>query len=167
MAQKVEKMLNAQINKELFSAYLYQDFANYFALEGLNGFAHWFSKQAQEEMEHAVRFQNYLLDIDYPVTLDAIAKPERKFKDYLGALEAALEHEKYISASINDIYGEALAAKDYRTVNFLNWFVAEQVEEEKNARDLISDFKLFAGSSQGLYNLDGKLGARKDEEDGE
>lgn len=158
--KEVAALLNEQINKELYSAYLYLDMANYYADEGLNGFENWFYVQAQEERDHAMLFRTYLLNNDEKVTLGAIAAPDKTFPDFKSPLTAALEHEQYVTASINNIYAAASQEKDFRTMQFLDWFVKEQGEEEKNATDLIKKFELFAGDPKGLYLMDQELAAR-------
>ncbi|MBB2182587.1 ferritin [Lachnospiraceae bacterium MD1] len=160
MNQSVIDLLNQQINKEFYSAYLYLDMANYYADQGLNGFENWFYVQMQEERDHALLFRQYLLNNGEKVKLDAIAAPDKEFKSFRDPLIIALEHEKYVTASINTIYEEAYKNKDFRTMQFLDWFIKEQGEEEKNADDNIKKFDLFAGDSKGLYMLDNELKAR-------
>ena len=159
--KNVAKLINEQINKEMYSAYLYLDFANYFEDENLDGFASWYMVQAQEEMEHALKFRKYLYDNDESVTLTEIAKPNKKLTSPKAVLEEGYKHEMYVSGLINNIYAEALKAKEFKTMNFLNWYVNEQVEEEKNAKDLIRKFEIFAGDKKGLYNLNNELKARQ------
>jgi ferritin len=154
--EKVAKLLNDQVNKEFFSAYLYLDIANYYANEGLDGFENWFIIQAQEERDHAMLFRQYLLNNGHAVSFSAIADPTREYKNYKEPLEAALEHEQYVTASINAIYDEAVATKDYRTQQFLDWFVMEQGEEEKNAEDNIRKYEL-TGEGKGLFMFDRSL----------
>lgn len=158
--QKIADMLNDQINKELYSAYLYLDFSNYFEDEGLDGFAHWYEIQAQEERDHAMLIRKYLIDSGHRVTFDAIARPDKTFKAHIDPLNAGLEHEKYVTSLITAIYAEAFAAKDFKTMQFLDWFVKEQGEEEKNAEDLIKKMKLFGSEPKGLYMLNQELSAR-------
>ncbi|MDD4220592.1 MAG: ferritin [Sphaerochaetaceae bacterium] len=160
MLQKsIVELLNAQINKELFSAYLYLDMADFYASAGLEGFENWFKVQALEEQDHAMLFRQYVLNNGHDITLSAIADPSREYKDFKEPLAAALEHERYVTDSINTIYSEAIKVKDYRTVQFLDWFVKEQGEEEKNAEDNLRKFELF-GTGKGLYMLDRDLKAR-------
>ncbi len=155
--KKIATLLNEQVNKELYSAYLYLDFANYYEDEGLDGFAHWYEIQAQEERDHAFSMRRYLIDNGYRVTFDAIAKPDKVFKNHLDPLEAGLEHEKYVTSLITTIYAAAFEAKDFKTMQFLDWFVKEQGEEEKNAEDLIKKLKLFGSDAKGLYLLNQEL----------
>ena len=157
---KVRDLLNAQINKEFYSAYLYLDFSNYFKSKGLDGFANWYMIQAQEERDHAILFYTYLQNENAEVTLDAIAKPERKFECNMDVLHAGLHHEEYVTSLINDIYAAAYEVKDFRTMQFLDWFVKEQGEEETNANDLISKMELFGSDPKSLYMLNQELAAR-------
>ena len=135
--KNVSSLLNEQINKEFYSAYLYLDFSNYYNEQGLNGFSNWFSVQAQEERDHAMLFYQYLHNNNEKVTLDAIDAPDKVFTDKKQPLVAGLEHEMYVTSLINDIYAAAYEVKDFRTMQFLDWFVKEQGEEETNAQDLI------------------------------
>jgi ferritin len=158
--QEVTKLLNDQINKEFYSAYLYMDMANYYADQSLSGFEHWFFIQLQEERDHALLFRQYLLNNAETVTLDAIAAPDKKYTSYRDPLVLAFEHEQYVTASINTIYEAAYKHKDFRTMQFLDWFIKEQGEEEKNADDNIKKFDLFASDPKGLYMLDNEMKAR-------
>ncbi len=157
---KIAKLVNEQVNKELYSAYLYLDFANYYADAGLDGFAHWYEIQAQEECDHALMMRRYLIDNGIKVTFDAIAKPDKKFDGVTAPLKAGLEHEQYVTSLINNIYGEAFAIKDFKTMQFLDWFIKEQGEEEKNAEDLIKKMEVFGTDAKGLYALNQELAAR-------
>lgn len=158
--QQVSKLLNEQINKEFYSAYLYLDFANYYERVGLDGFAHWYEVQAQEERDHAMLFYRYLQNNDEHVTFDAIAKPDKTFSAHMDPLKAGLEHEQYVTSLINNIYAAAYEVKDFRTMQFLDWFIKEQGEEETNATDLITKMELFGTDAKGLYMLNSELMAR-------
>ena len=160
MNAKVRDLLNQQINKEFYSAYLYLDFSNYFEDAGLDGFANWYMIQAQEERDHAMLFYQFLQNESKKVTLDAIAKPDKVFKCDMDVLKAGLEHEIYVTSLIHDIYAEAHEAKDFRTMQFLDWFVKEQGEEETNANDMITKMELFGTDPRGLYLLNQELAAR-------
>ena len=129
MNANVSKLLNEQINKEFYSAYLYLDFANYYAAVGLDGFENWYRVQAQEERDHAMLFYQYLQNNGEGVTFEAIAKPEWERVDHMTPLKKALEHEKLVTASINAIYAAAYEVKDFRTMQMLDWFIKEQGEE--------------------------------------
>ncbi len=160
MNSKISALLNEQINKELYSAYLYLDIADYYADQGLNGFENWFYVQAQEERDHAMLIRTYLLNNDETIKLTAIAAPELKKDELKTPLTETLKHEQMVTASINNIYAAAYEEKDFRAMQFLDWFVKEQGEEEKNATDLIRKFDLFGSDSKGLYLLDQELAGR-------
>ena len=160
MDKKVAELLNDQINKELYSAYLYLDMANFYANKGLDGFANWYEIQAKEEQDHAMLIYKYLHNNDQTVTLGAIAKPDKEFKTLMDPLKAAHEHEQYVTSLINAIYDAALEVKDHRTVQFLDWFVKEQGEEEMNSSSLITKMELFGDDARGLYLLNSELAGR-------
>lgn len=157
---KVAELLNVQVNKEFFSAYLYLDFANFYEAKGLGGFANWYKIQAQEERDHAMLFYQYLHNNNCTVTLEAIAKPNVDMKELMDPLKAALAHEEYVTSLIHKIYAAAQQAQDFRTTQFLDWFVKEQGEEETNAHNLITKMELFGSDPKGLYMLDNELSAR-------
>ena len=158
--KKLTDLINEQIAKEFYSAYLYLHMANHCENEGLDGFANWYTIQAQEERDHAMIFRNYLINNGVRVVLEQIDKPTVDAKNISEVLAAGLGHEKFITASIDNIYGEAFAIKDFKSMQFLDWFVKEQVEEEKNASDLITKYELFGSDSKGLYMLNQELGGR-------
>ena len=160
MNTQVHTLLNAQINKEFYSAYLYLDFSNYFKAQGLDGFANWYMIQAQEERDHAMLFYQYLQNESQAVTLEAIAKPDKTFTSHMDVLQAGLAHEKYVTSLINDIYAAAYESRDFRTMQFLDWFVKEQGEEETNANDMITKMELFGSDPRSLYLLNQELAAR-------
>lgn len=160
MNEKVAALLNDQINKELYSAYLYLDIANFYSEKGLDGFANWYEIQAKEEQDHAMLFYQYMHNNDLKVTLEAIAKPDKTFKTLADPLEVGLEHEKYVTSLINTIYAAAQEVNDFRTTQFLDWFVMEQGEEEKNASDMITKMELFGSDPRSLYMLNSELAAR-------
>ena len=156
----VKDLLNEQVTKEFYSAYLYLDFANYFAESGLDGFAHWYEVQAQEERDHAMMMRRYLLDNGEHISFAVIEKPDMQYEDNAAPVKAGLAHEQLVTASINAIYAAAFAAKDFKTMRFLDWFVKEQGEEEKNAEDLVKKMQLFGGDPKSLYLLNTELAAR-------
>lgn len=160
LPKEVVKLLNEQINKEFFSAYLYMDISNYYDMKNLNGFSNWFRVQAQEERDHALLIIAYMQKNNEEIKLTAIAGPDKVYPDYKAPLTAALEHERFVTASINNIYAEASGQKDFRTLQFLNWFITEQNEEEKNVEDLIGRYDLFGSDAKSLYLLDAELAAR-------
>lgn len=160
MDKKLAELLNQQVNKEFYSAYLYLDMSNYYADQDLDGFANWYKIQAQEERDHALLFMEYLQNNNESVTLEAIDKPDKVFNTLLDPLEAGAEHERYVTSLINDIYAVAYELKDFRTMQFLDWFVKEQGEEEKTADSLIKKYKLFGDDPKSLYLLNQELAAR-------
>ncbi len=160
MDTKVAQLINEQINKELYSAYLYLDFANYYGSIGLDGFENWYKVQAQEERDHAMLFYQYLQNNGETVTFAAIAKPEWHRDDAMAPLQEGLKHEKYVTSLIHNIYAAASAVQDFRTMQLLDWFVKEQGEEEKSAADMITKMELFGSDAKGLYMLNSELKTR-------
>lgn len=160
MNEKIAKLLNQQINKEFYSAYLYLDISNYYDEMDLDGYANYYMVQAQEERDHALLFMKYMQNNGLKVTLEAIDKPDKTYRSVLEPLEVAAEHERYVTALINEIYHQCHEGKDYRTMKFLDWFVDEQMEEEDNADSMISRYKLFGSDPKGLYLLDQEYAAR-------
>lgn len=157
---KVKELINTQINKEFYSAYLYLDFSNYYYDQGLDGFAHWYDVQAQEERDHAMLMRTYLLNNGEQVTFEAVDRPDKTYASPEEPLKLALEHEQYVTSLINTIYRAAQDVNDYRTMQCFDWFVKEQGEEEKNADDLIKKFRLFGHDPKGLYSINQELLAR-------
>ena len=134
--------------------------SNYYFDKNLNGFGNWFSIQAQEEYAHAMLFLKYLLNNNEKVVLENIAAPDKHYSNFKEPLKGSFEHEVFISASINSIYSEAYSLKDFKTMQFLDWFVKEQGEEEKNSDDLCKRYDLFGTDARGLYLLDSELSMR-------
>jgi len=157
---KVVQLLNQQVNKEFYSAYLYLDFANYFCDKELNGFSNWYRIQAQEERDHAMLFVQYLQNNGEKVTLEAIDKPAVELTGDMDVLKAGLAHEQYVTSLIHAIYEAAYSVKDFRTMQFLDWFVKEQGEEENNADGLVKKFELYGNDPRSLYMLDSEMAAR-------
>ena len=158
--EKVIYLLNDQINKELYSAYLYLDMSNYFADNDLDGFANWYYIQAQEERDHAMLFLKYLQSNGIRPVLKAVDMPDKVFEKHIDPLLAGAEHERYVTDLIHNIYDAAYSVKDFRTMQFLDWFVKEQLEEEENADKLVNKFNLFGDDPKSLYLLDQELAAR-------
>ena len=158
--EKVAALLNTQVNKEFYSAYLYLHFSNFYKEQGLDGFANWYQIQAQEERDHAMLFVKYLQNNDAPVVYEAIDKPDAQLRERMDPLTAGLAHEQYVTSLIHTIYEAAYETRDFRTMQFLDWFVKEQGEEETNASDLVKKMELFGSDSKGLYMLDSQLGGR-------
>ena len=156
----VGNILNQQINKEFYSAYLYLTFADFYEEQGLKGFANWYVIQSQEELAHARILRRYLLDNDWTPTMEAIAKPDLTFSKVVEPIKAAYEHEQFITASINECYAVAQKVNDFRTMQLLDWYVKEQGEEEANAADLLKAVELFGGDPKNLFDLDRENAAR-------
>lgn len=160
LTQKIEVELNAQINAELFSAYLYLSMSAYFKNSNLDGFANWMQIQAQEETAHAMMFFNYVLERGGKVELKQIGKPETIWANSIAVFETTLAHEQKVTGLINNLIDVAHEEKDHATINFLQWFVAEQVEEEANAGGILEQLKIVEGKGHGLLLLDRELKTR-------
>lgn len=160
LSNKMADALNNQINKEMYSAYLYLSMSAYTEFIGLKGFANWFYIQYQEEMVHAMRIYNYILDQGSQVKLMAIKEPQTEFGSPLEMFEQTLEHEKYVTQSINDLVELAIEQKDHATQIFLQWYVTEQVEEEGNDNEIIDKLKLAGKEGGGLFMIDKELSQR-------
>lgn len=158
--EKVAKVLIEQINKELYSAYLYLSMSAYFSDIGLLGFASWMRVQTQEEQAHAMLMYDFLINRGEKVTLAAVDAPPNDWKNPLSVMEEVLEHEVYVTSLINNIITVAEEVKDRATMSYFNWFIDEQVEEEANAQDIISKLKLIGEDKSALYLLDKDLSAR-------
>jgi len=153
--------INDQINFELSSAYLYLSMAAHFESENLSGFAHWMQIQFKEETDHAMKFFHYVYERGGKVTLKAIHQPTTKFKSPLEVFKQVFEHEQKVTSLIYKLYELALKDKDYATQNFLQWFIKEQVEEEKNASEIINMLEMIGDSPVSLIMADRQLGSRK------
>ncbi len=160
MDSKVADLLKDQVNKEFYSAYLYLAFSNYYYGESLDGFGNWFMVQFQEEQEHALKILKYLQDNNEKVELAAIAAPDVSFSNFREPLAAALKHEQYVTSLIHAIFRQARESDDFRCCQFLEWFIAEQGEEEKNTSDLIAKYDLLGGDPKSLYLLNQEMAAR-------
>ena len=158
--QKVAKLLNNQITKEFYSAYLYLDFSNFYYDRGLDGFGNWYKVQAHEERDHAMLFIQYLQNNGEKAVLDTINKPGVVLTEAKDPLVEGLKHEQYVTSLIHTIYEAAYDVKDFRTMQFLDWFVKEQGEEETNADNLIKKYELFGNDPKSLYMLDTELNGR-------
>ena len=161
LSKKMTDALNGQINKELYSAYLYLAMSAWAENKGFKGFANWFQVQYQEETVHAMKIYNYLQEQGAAVVLDAIQKPPSEFKTLLNAFEETLKHEQFITKSIHELIDLAISEKDHATSIFLQWFVTEQVEEEANDNEIIGKLQLIGDKGHGLFMVDRELGARK------
>lgn len=159
--KKVADAINEQINKELYSAYLYLEMANYYHAQGLGGFGHYFEVQAQEERDHAMYFRAYLLHRNAPVVSKQIDTPKADYNSLREPLVEQLTHEQFVTRSIEDILELALEEKDYATQEFLQWFIKEQAEEESNAENMLDDFDFVDGDKIGIYMYNKGLGKRQ------
>lgn len=162
MKDEIRNELNLQINREMQSAYNYMGIATWCSEKGYPGSAHWFSMQAKEEMEHALKIYNYLLDRGTSPTLESIGKPKASFEDLRSTFEAALEQEKEIENFLNSISVKAAEAKDHVTLNFLAWFLEEQVEEVASVQTILDQISLAKDS---FFLVDQELGKRVEEEE--
>jgi len=160
ISKTVQEAINNQINKEIFSSYLYLSMAAYFEEKNLSGFAHWMRLQTNEENQHAMKFFDYLVDRGGRVNLGAIAAPRGDWATSLEAFQQVLEHEEKVTASINELYELAQKEKDFPTKILLQWFISEQVEEEKNASDIIQQLKMIEAHGTAVLMLDKQLGKR-------
>lgn len=158
--KRIEEALNAQINAEFWSAYLYLSMSTYFEAEGKSGFANWFRIQFKEEQAHAEILMNYVQDRGGRVELRAIEAVPTSWKSALDAFEATLAHENKVTTLLNNLYAIAEEEKDYATRSMLTWFIDEQVEEEKTAQGYIDNLRLIGDNGFGIYTLDKELGAR-------
>ena len=161
LSEKLLEALNKQVVNELYSAYLYLSMAAYLDAKGLPGFATWMKAQAKEELEHAMKFYEYINDRGGRVRLDAIPKPPQDWVSITDLFKQALQHEKSVTASIYRLAEIAEEEKDRATQVFLQWFIDEQVEEEKTFMEILGKLKLAGEVPQALLMLDAKLGERK------
>ncbi len=160
MDKKLEQAFCEQINKELYSAYLYLAMQAYFKEENLEGFANWMYVQVQEELSHAMGLYNYVFERGGSVELMSIDKPELKFSNAIEVFEKVLEHEKYVTSLINDLTQVAEDVKDRAAISLLGWYIKEQVEEEANVSNVLGNLKLAQNDPRALLLLDRELAAR-------
>lgn len=159
--KKVEAILNEQINKEFYSAYLYLAMSAYFDEIGLKGFCHWTKVQAKEEMDHGMILFDYIIERDGNVNLMHIDAPVKNFENPLQVFEMILEHEKHVTQSIECVASLSEEECDIATRHFINWYVSEQVEEEANVLDVIKKIKMFGTDTPILYHIDKELAMRE------
>jgi ferritin len=160
IAKRLEEAINAQINAEMWSAYLYLSMSTYCQDAGYSGMANWFAIQFKEEQDHAMILLNYLQSRGGRVLLEPIAAVETEWASPLAAFQHTLEHEGKVTAMINNLMALAVEEKDFAAQSRLQWFIDEQVEEEENAVEIINKLKMLDGNSYGLYVLDQELAAR-------
>jgi len=156
----IEKLLNEQIVHEMYSAHLYLAMSAWLRDRNLDGYSHWFYVQYKEESDHALIFHNFILNGGGRATLGAIDAPPSEFESLADVLAQSLAHEQLVTSLIYNIADAASAAKDFKTVQFLDWFIKEQVEEEDNASSNIGRLRNFGGDSMGLHALDQEMGVR-------
>ncbi|MFZ5786337.1 MAG: ferritin [Acidobacteriota bacterium] len=160
ISKEMAQALNDQINEEMFSFYLYLSMSAWFETQQLPGMAGWMRKQAEEEMSHAMKFFKFLNERGGAVTLQAIAKPKASWKSAAAAFGEAFNHERHITGCINALADKAIAAKDHATLEFLQWFIKEQVEEEATVEPIVYKLKATEGHMGTLFHLDHQLGKR-------
>jgi ferritin len=156
----MQQALNDQLAREMYSSNLYLAMAGYFQSINLKGFAHWMRLQAQEEMGHAMKFFDYLLDRGGTVQISKIDQPPSSWESPLAAMEASLKHEQFISQNINELANLAIKEGDHGTNIFLQWFITEQIEEEANVSEIVEKLKLIGDWKGGLLMIDNELGKR-------
>ena len=160
MSAALQRAMNDQIQKEFYAHYLYLAMSAWFEERNFEGFAKWMRIQADEERTHAMRIFDFVLDRGGKVRLEAIPEPGAKWKTALEVFDDARKHEAMVSGSINDLYARATSEKDYASQVMLQWFVTEQVEEEKTSTSLAERLRLVGESATGLIILDRQFGER-------
>ena len=160
LSAKLQEVLNEQINKELYSEYIYLSMEAYMRSMDLDGIANFFQVQTQEEHFHAMKIYNFIIDKGGKVILKKIDAPPVDFKSVVDVFEQTLEHEKFVTKSINDLMDDAVKENDHAVISFLKWYVDEQVEEEANVTRILSKLKLIGGEGHGLLMIDQELSAR-------
>lgn len=166
IGKKIQDAMNEQLNNELYAAYQYLSMAAYCESANLPGFAHWMRSQSREELEHAMKFYDFILERNGHVVLGAVDQPVGEFGSPLEVFEQALAHEQKVTGMINNLYGLAAEENDYASQTFLQWFVTEQIEEEKNTGDVVENLKMVGDKSEALFLLDRELGRRGNGESG-
>ena len=161
VSEKINEIINEQINKEFYSGYLYLSMSAHLHELGLFGFSHWLKVQAKEEVEHGLKLLDYLLERNSYVTLKQIRTPEFEFKGIKSVFETLYAHEKCITSSVMNIAKLAEEECDRTTLNFIEWFIEEQVEEEQQVKNIIKRLELFGEESSALYLMDKELGSRE------
>ena len=160
LKEKIDKALTKHLNAEIYSSYLYLSMAAYFESINLKGFANWMRVQTQEELVHAMKFYDFIIERGGKVVLTSIEGPRTEWSSPLAVFEHAYEHEQKVTGLINTLVDLSIAEQDHATNNFLQWFVAEQVEEEASADEVVQKIKLMGDASGGLFMLDSELGQR-------
>lgn len=158
--KKIEKALNEQFNKELFASHLYLSMSSYFLDKDLDGFANYFRIQSDEEKMHAMKFFDYIHEVDGKIEMQDVKAPETNFESIQQVFEVTLEHEQFVTKCIFDLVEQSLVEKDYATHTFLQWFVTEQVEEEAQVKNILQKIKMIKDNTSALYLLNEELGKR-------
>ena len=157
---RTQEALNKHANAEVYSSYLYLSMSAYFQSINLTGFAHWMRVQAREELDHAMKFYEHVIERGGRVSLQAVEAPAAQWDSPLAAFENAYRHEQKVTGLINQLVDEAVQSKDHATNAFLQWFVSEQVEEEASVDAIVQKLKLVGGAPGGLFMIDHELGER-------
>ncbi|MFZ2960623.1 MAG: ferritin [Candidatus Ozemobacteraceae bacterium] len=160
LSEKMIDAINAQVNEELYSFYLYLSMAEYYQESKLSGFASWMRAQAQEEMSHGMKFVHYLGEQNSRAVYKAIATPPKEWKSPLAAFEDSYKHEKHITGCINKLMDLAVELKDYASIRFLGWFIDEQIEEEGNVLKVLDQLEMVSKVPAGLFMIDRELAKR-------
>jgi ferritin len=160
IGKKLEQALNEQVNAEMYSAYLYLSMESFFKSLNLNGFATWMRAQTQEEMMHAMKIYDFIIERGGRVLLKPIEGPQTKWESPLAVFEAVSKHEQKVTSLINNLVDLAIEEKDHATNSFLQWFVNEQVEEEASADEVVQQLKMMEKAPGGMFMLDRELGQR-------
>lgn len=161
LSKIMEKAINKQIQAEYYSSYMYLAMAAYCDSVNMPGYAHWLREQAEEELEHALKFYAYIVERGGRVVLEAIQQPPVEYASLLAVAEETYAHEQKVTSLIHGLYEVALTEKDYASQNFLQWYIKEQVEEEDHARTIVDQFEMIGDHPNGLFMLDRQLGARE------
>ncbi|MBN2392624.1 MAG: ferritin [Anaerolineae bacterium] len=157
----MENAINKQIQAEYYSSYMYLAMAAYCDSVNMPGYAHWMREQAEEELEHALKFYHYIVERGGRVVLEAIQQPPVEYDSVLAVAEETYAHEQKVTSLIHTLYEVAVAEKDYASQVFLQWYIKEQVEEEDNARTIVDQLEMIGDHPNGLFMLDRQLGARE------
>lgn len=160
LSKKIQAAMNEQMRREFGAYYLYLAMAAWFSQRNFDGFSRWMRAQAQEEATHAMKFFDYIIDRSGEITLEGIDRPKADWKSVLAVFEAAKAHEARVSEGIHRLYELTLAEKDYASQAMLQWFITEQVEEEKTSTHIVETLRIIGDSASGLLLYDRELGGR-------
>ena len=160
VSSNIQQALNKQLNSEFYSSYFYLSMSAYFELNDLQGFATWFRLQSEEEYSHAMKIFDFLNHVSGKITLSKIEAPKTKWDSFLSVFQDTSDHEKAVTKTINYLVDLAISEKDHATVNFLQWFVSEQIEEEATAQQNVKKMEMIGDSKSGLYMLNREFGSR-------